>query len=166
PLPRTRFGREPFVPFPLRVPGLGQRRVDLVTPRRAVEFRLVVEPRRGAEALLEPPSPDQRPGPTRLAVEILDLRRNLDPPLGRVLLAQALGQEELRQRLDAGRTGLRVSRGRQGLRQVRLNVVPLGRSLFLGELDDESVGLRHTPTNIRLAAVSSSEVSRFVGLTG
>ena len=116
PLARAGFRRETLVSFFLRVPGLRQGGVHLVAARGAVELRLVVETRGRPEALLEPPSADQRPRSTRLPIQVLDLLRDLDPPLRRILLAQALPKEQVRQRLDSRRPRLGVPRRREWLR--------------------------------------------------
>src|SRR6266508_5769319 len=89
PLTRARLRREPLVPLLLRIPRLRQGGVDFVATRRAVELRLIVQARGRSEALLEPTGPDQRSGSTRLPVEILNLGRDVDPPLRRGLLVQA-----------------------------------------------------------------------------
>jgi hypothetical protein len=115
PLPRPRLRRETLVTLVLRVPRLGEGGVHLVTPRRAVEFRLVVEMGGRPEPLLEPTGADQRPGPARLQVQVLDLRRDVDPTLGRGLLPKAFANEEFRQGLEPRRSGVRVLRRRHGL---------------------------------------------------
>src|SRR5207245_11510875 len=88
----------------------------------------------------------QGPRSARLGIHLLDLRGNIDPPLRGVLLAQAFADEQFRESLDARRTGRRVLRRGERLREVRLDVVPLRRSLIVRELDDDSVGLRHPPS--------------------
>src|SRR5207245_999407 len=65
PLPRSRFRGEALVPLLFRVPGLREGRVHLVAAGWAVELRLVVETRGGAESFLEAACPDQRPRSTR-----------------------------------------------------------------------------------------------------
>src|SRR5438046_6232448 len=149
PLPCTGLGRQPLVPLLFRVPSLGESRVHFVAARRAVELRLVVELRRRPEPPLEAVSPDQRSRPTCLAVQLLHLRRNLDPSLGGILLPQALGEVEYGQRLQARRTGYRILWRRQRFWEVRLDVVPLRRPFVVRKLYDGGVGLRHHSTKTR-----------------
>ena len=149
PLPCAGLRRDPLVPFAFRIPCLRQGRVDLVAARRTVEFRLVVEVRGSPESLLQARGSDQGSGPSRLDVEVLDFLRDVDPSLRRVLLPQALRQEEFGQRLQPGRPGLRILRRRQRFRQVGQDVVPLRGPLVLRQLHDRRVRLRHHPSKTR-----------------
>src|SRR5207245_5765983 len=106
------------------------------------------------ESFLEAACTDQRPRSTRLAVQVLNLRRNVDPSLRRVLLTQAFADQQVRERLDSRRAGRGILRGRERLRKVRLNVVPLRRPLIVRELPDECVGLRRQAPKTRRYAIA------------
>src|SRR3989475_495774 len=154
PLPRPGFRREALVPLLLRIPGLRERRIHLVAAGRTVELGLVVQMRGSTESFLETACPDQRPRSTRLAVQVLNLRRDVDPSLHRVLLAQAFADQQVRERLDSRRAGRGILRGRQGLREIRLDVVPLRWPLIVRELHDERIGLRHQSPKIRWSVMA------------
>src|SRR3989441_6166624 len=141
PLPRPGFRGEALVPLLLRIPGLRESRIHLVAAGRTVDLGLVVQMRGSTESFLEAACPDQRPRSTRLAVQVLNLRRDVDPSLRRVLLAQAFADQQVRERLDSRRPGRGILRGRQGLREVRLDVVPSSRGykVDLGLSDGQGI---------------------------
>ena len=86
PLARSRLGGQPGHALLLVVEGLGDGGVRLVRAGRRHRFVLEVDAGRRAEGLLQPAGADQRRGAPR-AQDVEDLARDVDPRLGRDLLA-------------------------------------------------------------------------------
>ena len=129
PLPRPRLRGQALETRGLRVPGLGEGRVDLVAPRGAEELRLVVQLRGRLEGRLEPPGADQGAGAEGVRVQVEDLLGDRHPAFRGGLLAETLPEEHVGEGLHAGRALLGVLRGRERLRQVRPDVVPSRRQI-------------------------------------
>src|SRR3990170_709304 len=147
PLAGAGLGRQPRHAGLLVVVGLRDGRVGLVAAGRAHALVLVVDARRRAERLLEPPRAVERRRPPQ-AVEGAHGLGDLDPALLADLLLDQLHREQRRQVLGPDRlAGAGVQRRRQGGLEVGLDVVPLRRDVLLveQELGAVLVGrLRHT----------------------
>jgi len=133
PLSGPRFRGETLDAEYLVVIGLGNGRVRLVRPRRAVSFIFVVDLHGGVEKLFEIPGPEEGRG-TPQNVFFENRFGDVDPALRRsFLLDQVHGEnrgEILRFHRLAGR---RVERRVHGRRQVRHDVVPLPGDLVISQ---------------------------------
>src|SRR5207245_9714664 len=142
PLPRPGFRGEALVPLLLRIPGLRESRIHLVAAGRTVELGLVVQMRGSTESFVEAVCPYDRPRSTRLAVQVLNLRRDVDPSLRRVPLAEAFADQQVRERFDSRRAGCGGLRRGQRLREVRVDGVSSRRPLLVREMHAERTGSR------------------------
>jgi hypothetical protein len=133
PLAGAGLGRQARDALLLVVVRLRDGRVGLVAARRAHALVLVVDVGRRIERLLEPARAIERRGPPQ-AQDVPHLVGDLDPPLLAHLLLDQLHREEGREVLGAdGLAGAGMERRRERRLEVRLDVVPLGRHLLLGE---------------------------------
>ena len=138
--------------------------VGLVRAGRAAALVLVVDPRRGAQVLLQPPGPEQRGGPPQ-PVDVQHRLRDRDVPFRRDLLLDQRHREQRGEGVRADRlVGARVQRRGRGRGQVGDDVVPLpGQLGFLQKIFDLVVhGYLRAPGRTMINANDTSRSSALV----
>src|SRR5207237_5152268 len=134
PLPRAGLGGEAFGALGLVVVGLRDRGVRLMAAGWARALPLVVDVRGRSEHLLEAERTDEGRWPPNL-VGVTNRLGYLDPAFAADLLLDQLHRKEWRELRGAARlTCSGMERRRERRRQVRLDVVPMRRQVFLVEL--------------------------------